>query len=90
MSDADFDSALIAAAFRLAARDGWTRVSVVAACREAGLPLTEARTRFPTRGHILVRFGQMADQFALTDAPDEGPVRDRLFDLLTRAVEEAG
>lgn len=87
MSDTDFDTSLIAAAFRIAARDGWMRVSVVAACREAGLSLVEARVRFPSRGHILARFGQMADQYALTDAPAEGPVRDRLFDLLMRRFD---
>ncbi|MFO1028079.1 MAG: TetR family transcriptional regulator [Acetobacteraceae bacterium] len=87
MNDTDFDSSLIAAAFRIAGREGWMRVSVVAACREAGLPLARARTRFPSRGHILVRFGQMADQHALTDAAADGPIRDRLFDLLMRRFD---
>lgn len=87
MSDTDFDSALIAAAFRLAADDGWGRVTVAAACRAAGLPLAEARARFPGRSAILLRFGRMVDQVALTDAPSEGPVRDRLFDLLMRRFD---
>jgi ubiquinone biosynthesis protein COQ9 len=87
MTDADFDASLIAAAFRLAAQDGWARVSVAAACREAGLPLAEARARFPSRGSILLGFGRMADQFALTDASADGPVRDRLFELLMRRYD---
>ena len=87
MTDTEFDSALIAAAFRLAAQDGWMRVSVAAACREAGLPLSQARGRFPSRSHVLVRFGRMADQVALQDAPTEGTVRDRLFDLLMRRFD---
>jgi ubiquinone biosynthesis protein COQ9 len=87
MTESEFDAALIAAAFRLAADDGWQRVTVSAACHAAGLPIAEARVRFPTRGHILLRFGQLADQFALTDASDDGPPRDRLFDLLMRRFD---
>jgi ubiquinone biosynthesis protein COQ9 len=87
MSDSEFETAIITAAFRLAADDGWSRVTVPAACRAAGLPASEARARFPTRASILLRFGQLADQAALTDAPTEGPVRDRLFDLLMRRFD---
>ncbi len=87
MSDTEFDAAIITAAFRLAADDGWPRVTVPAACRHAGLPASEARSRFPSRSAILLRFGQLADQAALTDAPTEGPVRDRLFDLLMRRFD---
>jgi ubiquinone biosynthesis protein COQ9 len=87
MSESDFDAALIAAAFRHAADEGWQRVTVAAACRAAGLSIAEARTRFPTRTHILLRFGQLADQFALDDAAAEGPIRDRLFDVLMRRFD---
>lgn len=87
MSDSEFETAIITAAFRLAADEGWSRVTVPAACRAAGLPASEARTRFPTRASMLLRFGQLADQAALTDAPTEGPVRDRLFDLLMRRFD---
>ncbi len=62
MSESDFDAALIAAAFRLAADEGWQRVTVAASCRAAGLSIAEARIRFPTRGHILLRFGQLAGE----------------------------
>ena len=87
MDDAAFDAALIAAAFQLAAEQGWRRVSVVAAARAAGLPLARARERFPSRAAILLRFGRLVDQAALTEAPSEGPVRDRLFDLLMRRID---
>jgi ubiquinone biosynthesis protein COQ9 len=87
MTDTDFDGALVAAALRLAATDGWHRVSVAAAARAADLPLHEARARFPSRNWILLRLGSLADQAALTDAPAEGPVRDRLFDLLMRRFD---
>ena len=72
MDDAAFDNALIAAAFQLAAEQGWRRVSVVAAARAAGLPLARARERFPGRSAILLRFGRLADQAALAEAPSEG------------------
>jgi ubiquinone biosynthesis protein COQ9 len=87
MSDAEFDTALVTAAFRLAGEDGWRAVSVASAARAAGLSLAEARGRFSSRDAILMRFGQLADQAALLDAPSEGPVRDRLFDLLMRRID---
>jgi len=82
MTDTEFDTALITAAFRLAGEEGWRKVNVAKSARAAGLSLSEARDRFPSRNAILLRFGRLADQAALKDAPSEGPVRDRLFDLL--------
>jgi ubiquinone biosynthesis protein COQ9 len=87
MSDTAFDNALITAAFEIAADRGWQRVSVADAARAADLSLAEARARFPTRGTILLRFGQLADRAVLEDAPATGPVRDRLFDLLIRRYD---
>jgi ubiquinone biosynthesis protein COQ9 len=82
MSGQDFDHALIAAAFQRAAEDGWARLTIVDAARAAGLSVAEARARFPGKLTLLLRFGVMQDQAALAAAPAEGPVRDRLFDLL--------
>jgi ubiquinone biosynthesis protein COQ9 len=82
MSTPDFDHTLIAAAFRLAADTGWARLTIADAAREAGLPLAEARTRFPGKAALLRRFGAMVDQAALSGDQGEGPVRERLFDLL--------
>jgi ubiquinone biosynthesis protein COQ9 len=87
MSDTEFDTALVTAAFRLAGEHGWRKVNVVTAAREAGLSLVEARERFPSRATILLRFGRLADQAALLDAATEGTVRDRLFDLLMRRFD---
>jgi len=47
MSEPDFDTALIDAAFRLAAETGWAQMTIAGAARSAGLPLAEARVRFP-------------------------------------------
>lgn len=86
-TDDAFDADLIAAALRLAADSGWRAVSVAAASRSAGLSLSRARVRFPTRHAILLGLGRMADQAVLGDVPTEGSVRDRLFDLLMRRLD---
>jgi AcrR family transcriptional regulator len=87
MDDTAFDQALIAAAFTEAATSGWASVSVAQAARAAGLPLETARARFPTRFSILMRFGRLADQAALTGAAEDGTPRDRLFDTLMRRFD---
>jgi len=87
MDDAAFDTALVTAFFQFAAERGWARASVAAAAREASLPLDQARTRFPNRAVLLIRFGRMADQAALAEVPADGSVRDKLFDLLMRRID---
>ncbi|HEX4173096.1 MAG TPA: TetR family transcriptional regulator [Acetobacteraceae bacterium] len=87
MDDAAFDNALIAAAFQMVAERGWGRLSVAAAAHAAGLSLARARERFPNRAAILLRFGRLADQAALAEAPSDGTVRDKLFYLLMRRID---
>lgn len=87
MDDSEFDRALVASAFALAAERGWSKVSVTAAARAAGLPLDRARGRFLGRAGILARFGRIADQSALAQASGEGSRRDRLFDLVMRRMD---
>jgi ubiquinone biosynthesis protein COQ9 len=87
MEDSEFDNALIASAFGVAAREGWSRVSVAEAARSGGLSLVQARSRFPSRAAILLRFGVLADQSALEQSTVQGPVRDRLFDMLMRRFD---
>jgi hypothetical protein len=87
MTDDEFDSALITNAFAIAAKEGWASVSVIGAARAGALPLEQARRRFPGRNAILLRFGQYADSLALQDAPEAGPTRERLFDLLMRRFD---
>jgi ubiquinone biosynthesis protein COQ9 len=87
MEDAEFDTALIAAWLALAADSGRRFPSVAEAAREAGLPLERARARFASRASVLMRFGRIADQAALTGAAAEGPVRDRLFDTIMRRLD---
>lgn len=87
MSDSEFDAALIAAALTLAGERGWRQVTVAAAARAAELPLYRARARFPTRQRILMKLGELADEAVLAEVPQEGTVRDRLFDLLMRRFD---
>lgn len=87
MDDTEFDRALIAAAFGQIAATGWRRLDLVAAARAGGLDLARTRGRFPGRCTLLRRFSRLADQTALTGAPPDGPVRDRLFDMLMRRID---
>lgn len=82
-----FDSALIQAAMARAEMVGWRRVNVAEAARDAGLPLDEARVRFPFRSTILLRLCLLADRAALIDDGSTGSVRERLFDLLMRRID---
>ena len=87
MDNADFDAALVASAFSLAAERGWSGVTVAQAARDADLPLDRARRRFPARCVVLLRFGSLADEAALALAASEGSPRDRLFDALMRRID---
>jgi len=82
-----FDEAMVTAAFEMIAVDGWPRLNVAAAARDAGLDIGRARTRFPTRFCVLRRFGEQADAKALEGTTLEGPVRDRLFDIIMRRID---
>jgi len=87
MENAEFDHALIDAAFALAAEKGWAAVSIAEAARRKELSLAQARVRFPNRASLLLKFGRMADQAALADPPKEGTVRDRLFYLIMQRID---
>ena len=87
MDTTDFDRAMVAAAFNQAALTGWSGLSIVEAARGAGLPLDQARLRFPGPGAVLLRFGLLADAAALAEPANEPLARDRLFDLLMRRFD---
>ncbi len=87
MDDTEFDRVLIAAAFARAGQHGWRRLSVVQVARDVGLPLDRARARFPGTAAVLMRFGLMADQAALSGVSMDGSERDRLFDMVMRRVD---
>lgn len=82
MEDKQFDQALVAAVFSQAALRGWADVNIAEAARDADLPLGRVRARFPGRGAVLLRFGILADQAALTAGSNEPSPRERLFDMV--------
>ncbi|AHJ67823.1 hypothetical protein [Granulibacter bethesdensis] len=85
--DSAFDHALIAAAFSVMAERGWRGLTVAEAARRAGLPLDQARRRFPDRFAILSVFGRQADEAALARPLPGGEIRDRLLDILMRRID---
>ena len=87
MNDSEFDAALVAAVLADAGIRGWRGTSLVEAAREAGLDLARVRTRFPVKFIVLMRFGTMADQAALSDTTTTGAVKDRLFDMIMRRFD---
>lgn len=86
----DLDSAVIAAAFGLAAETGWARISLAEVAEAAGRPISEVHARFPSKQAILDVFARRIDREVLNtvdrEAP-EGGVRDRLFDVLMRRLD---
>ncbi len=87
MDDEQFDATLIGMAMTQAEALGWSRMTIVDAAREAGLPLDRARARFPARVCVLTRLGLQADQAALAGDAITGTVRERLFDALMRRFD---
>ena len=87
MDSKAFDHAMVTAAFAHAGLTGWSGLSIVEAARSAGLPLDEARMRFPGPAAVLQHFGLMADAAALAEPANEPLARDRLFDLLMRRID---
>ncbi|MBS1062943.1 TetR family transcriptional regulator [Gluconobacter wancherniae] len=84
-SDA-LDIAFLQSSFTLAARDGWSRFSLVEAAKNAGLPLEVVRTHYPLKSMLLLRLGRLADESALRD-DGAGTLREHLFDLLMRRLD---
>ncbi|ACI50881.1 conserved hypothetical protein [Gluconacetobacter diazotrophicus PA1 5] len=87
MDNDQFDDALLRAAMDRAALYGWGRLTVVDAARDAGIPLDDARRRFPLKAAILLKLGRLADESALVDDGSTGTVREKLFDLLMRRFD---
>ena len=82
MDTTDFDQAVVTAVFAQAALRGWADVNLVEAARDAGLDVPRLRARFPGRAAVLLRFGVLADQAALSGPSVESSPRERLFDIL--------
>lgn len=86
-TEPSIDARLIEAAMTLVAEHGWRKLSLAEAARRADIPLARVRGRFPCRLAVLLRFNAEADKAAVTGALLEGPVRDRLFDIVMRRLD---
>ncbi len=88
--DGDLATRAIAAAMRLAAEQGWGKVSLNAVAAACGVSLAELYRRYPSRTAILAALARQADAAVLegTSAADakESP-RDRLFDVMMRRYD---
>ena len=84
-------AAIVDAALRLIARNGWRDVSLRAIATEAAVPFAELYATFPTKAAIIGAFLARIDRQVLAgveDAPDpDETVRDRLFDTLMRRYD---
>jgi hypothetical protein len=87
MEDIAFNEALVASAFRLIAESGWSKLTVAAAAKAADLPLDRARSRFGCKLDVLLEFGRLADQAALTGIVEDSTVRDRLLGIVMSRID---
>ena len=81
---------LLVTAFELIAEHGWSRLSLVALARRAGVPKAEVYRELPGRAAVLRALSRRVDQamLAVDDAELAGlPPRDRVFELLMRRLE---
>lgn len=81
------DRALIESALHLAGEQGWHRMSLVDAARDAGLPVEHVRSRYPFKALVLLRLNRLADEAALCGDDIGMPLREALFDLFMRRFD---
>lgn len=81
---------LIAAALALAGDKGWRRTDMADIAAAAGIPLAEAYGLFRSKFALLAAFRRGIDQAVLSGPVSSAtdPVRDRLFDVLMRRLEQ--
>lgn len=83
------EARIVDAALALAARDGWTGVSLAAIAAEAGLSVLQLYAVFRTKTAILDALHRSVDEAALAGTASEEAERprDRLFDILMRRFD---
>ena len=81
---------LLVTAFELVAEQGWSRLSLVAVARRAGVARAEVYRELPSRGALLRAFTRRIDEAMLeVDESDLVglPPRDRVFELMMARLE---
>lgn len=77
-----------AAACRIAAEQGWARVTPTTLARATGLPLVTLRRNYPDRLAILRMIMAAADEAVLAAPADpQSSPRDNLFDVIMRRID---
>ena len=88
--DEDEPRDLLVTAFELIAEEGWSRLSLVAVARRAGVAPAEVYRELPSRGALLAALSRRIDEAMLEveDADLVGlPPRDRVFELMMARLE---
>lgn len=81
---------LLAVAFELIAEEGWSRLSLVAVARRAGVPPRDVYREIRSKGALLGALTRRLDEAMLEieEAELAGlPPRDRVFELMMRRLE---
>jgi len=81
---------LLLVAFDLIAEDGWSRLSLVAAARRAGIEPVTAYRELRSKGALLAALSRRLDEAMLEIEAAELaglPPRDRVFELMMRRLE---
>lgn len=81
---------IIDAALELAAERGWSGIALGDVAAASQLSLAEVYALFPGKGAILDAFMRRVDRATLSGldvSAAEGPVRDRLFDIIMRRLD---
>lgn len=81
MSNEEINLKLFNSAMKLAAEQGWHKMSLVEAAIQADIPVQTARQCFPCKASLLIYLNRLADESALTQTYQNQPVADYLFDL---------
>jgi len=83
------DAPLIEALFRVIAAHGWRGVTAARLAAASGMPAGDVVSRFPSRLELLRLFGEVVtDEAVRGTVPGQGGTpRDRLFDVLMRALD---
>ena len=86
----DIRTKLIQQAMTLAAERGWRDLSMVEIAEASGFSLSQVYAEFRTKQEVLAGFSRMIDADVLAEGPaeaEDGPARDRLFDVVMRRFD---
>lgn len=81
---------IVDAALELAAERGWSGIALADIAAASQLSLAELYAMFPSKGAILDAFLRRIDRATMTGVDigaADGPVRDRLFDIIMRRLD---